>query len=37
MGIWELITSVLERIADFGAGTLSQGIGFDLKVPEELL
>ncbi len=31
-----IIANILESIANFGAGTVSAGIGYEPKLPEEL-
>lgn len=30
------LAALLEKIANFGAGTVSQGMGYEPEVPEEL-
>lgn len=36
MNIWMLITSFVEGVANFGAGMVSSGVGYEPEVPEEL-
>lgn len=34
--MWEIIASVLEAIANFGAGSASMGMAYEPELPEEL-
>lgn len=34
--VWSLLASLLEKVANFGAGAASVGVGFEPELPEEL-
>ena len=34
--MWDIISSIVEAIANFGAGTVSLGMNYEPKLPEEL-
>lgn len=34
--IWSMLASLIERIANMGAGAASMGISYEPEVPEEL-
>lgn len=33
---WNFISAIVESIANFGAGTMSMGLNYEPKMPEEL-
>ena len=35
-GVWSLLASVVEALANLGAGMASAGIGYEPELPEEL-
>ena len=35
-GVWSLLASVVEALANLGAGMASTGIGYEPELPEEL-
>lgn len=34
--MWEMIATIVEAIANFGAGAASAGLGYEPELPEEL-